>query len=70
MSHTRLKTTYEAPGAYGSAEIHALYVWHGHSSDCITFYDENGQVSVLNFEEWGNNDKLSAIQNLLDPYEG
>lgn len=58
MSHTRVKTTYEAEGNYGSTEVHELYCHHNHSSDTTVYYDSDGSVASMVFGEWVNeNDK-------------
>ena len=71
MGHTRVKTTYSVEGAYGSTKARTLYCHHNHSSDCITFYDENGDVALMCFEEWEKgNDLWDAMNRLRFPYKG
>jgi len=71
MSKTRVKTTYEVMGAYGSTEVKSLYCFHNHSSDTTVFYDEDGSVSDMCFEEWSSGkDKFDAVERLWYPYKG
>ena len=70
MSKTRVKTTYESEGAYGSTETHELYCLHNHSSDYVTFYDENGEVESMFFGQWSTgNDLWDAMQRLWFPFK-
>lgn len=70
MSHTRVKTTYSVEGAYGSTETEELYCDHNHSCDCTTFYDKNGNVQPMAFQDWetGNN-LFDAMQRLWFPFK-
>jgi len=70
MSHTRVKTTYEVMGAYGSTEIETLYCHHNHSNDTMCFYDKNGDISDMYFEEWSSGkDKWDAMIKLSFPFK-
>lgn len=71
MSHTRVKTTYSVEGAYGSTETKTLYCHHNHSCDYTTFYDEDGDVTTMNFGEWeSGNDLWDAMERLWFPFKG
>jgi hypothetical protein len=71
MSHTKVKTTYQTEGAYGSTETHTLYCHHNHSCDCVTFYNERGEVESMAFCEWiSGNDLWDAMNRLWFPFEG
>jgi hypothetical protein len=71
MSHTKVKTTYQTEGAYGSTETHTLYCHHNHSCDCVTFYNERGEVESMAFCEWISGDDLwDAMNRLWFPFEG
>lgn len=71
MSHTRVKTTYNVEGAYGSTETKTLYCHHNHSNDSITFYDEDGEIYPMIFNEWvSGNDLWDAMNRLWYPYKG
>ena len=71
MSHTRVKTTYETEGVYAYTEVHTLYCHHNHSCDIITFYDEDGEVVHMSFQEWSmnHNDLWDAMNRLWFPYK-
>jgi hypothetical protein len=69
MSKTRVKTTYEASGPWGSTETHDLYCKHNHSCDITTFYDSNGEVEDMVFESWSDNDKWDAMNRLWMPFK-
>jgi hypothetical protein len=69
MSHTKVKTTYSVEGAYGSTETKTLYCHHNNSCDCTTFYDENGDVQSMHFNEWEKgNDLWDAMIRLYFPF--
>ena len=72
MSHTRVKTTYEVEGVYGSMDTATLYCHHNHSCDCTTFYDEKGDVESMAFCSWSmkRNDLWDAMQRLWFPFKG
>ena len=71
MSTTRVKTTYEVMGDYATADTRHLYCDHHHGSDTVTFYDEDGSVSKMAFEEFSaGKDKWDAIQKLWFPFKG
>ena len=70
MSHTRVKTTYEVMGSYGGTDIVELYCDHNHSCDCVTFYDNKGNVESLAFCSWvTGNDLWDAMQRLWFPFK-
>lgn len=70
MGHTRVKTTYDVMGAYGSTETEELYCHHNHSCDTVTFYDRNGEVESMYFSEWSSgNDLWDAMNRLWYPYK-
>ena len=69
MSKTRVKTTYEEMGAYGSTDTKTLYCFHNHSNDTVTFYEQDGGVADMCFEEWSKGkDKWDAMQLLWSPF--
>lgn len=71
MSHTRVKTTYSVQGGYGSTETKSLYCHHNHSCDNTTFYDEDGSVTSMSFNEWEKgNDLFDAMERLWYPFKG
>lgn len=70
MSHTKVKTTYSVPGAYGSTETKILYCHHNHSSDFTVFFDEDGSEMRMFFHSWKENDNLwDAMQRLWFPFK-
>ena len=70
MSHTRVKTTYSKTGAYGSTETKELYCDHSHGCDCVTYYNKDGSVTAMAFEECEKgNDLWDAMQRLYYPFE-
>ncbi len=70
MSHIRVKTTYEQMGSYGSTDIKTLYCHHNLSCDCVTFYNEDGSVADMFFEEWSSGkDKWNAMKRLWTPFK-
>lgn len=70
MSHTRVKTTYSVMGAYGSTETQTLYCHHNHSCDITTFYNEDGSVATMCFEDWyKGNDLWDAMNRLWYPFK-
>jgi len=70
MSHTKVKTTYEAEGAYASTEVRILYCHHNHSCDYVTFYDEWGNVQSMCFGSWSSgNDLWDAMNRLWFPFK-
>ena len=70
MSHTRVKTTYEVQGSYGSTETIELFCHHNHSCDYITFYDKDGDIVGMQFGEWiKGNDLWDAMNRLWFPFK-
>lgn len=69
MSKTRVKTTYKTEGPYGSEETHTLYAVHNHSTDYVTFYDENEEY-LFTVEDTRDNNFLDAINRLYVYWEG
>lgn len=69
MSHTRVKTTYEQQGEWASTEERELYCHHNHSTDITSFYEDDGSVANMIFQEWGNNDKWDAVVLLWSPFK-
>lgn len=71
MSHTRVKAQYEVEGSYGSTETYTLYCHHNHSADFTIFYDEDGDIELMQFQSWSieGKNKLDAMQKLLSPYK-
>ena len=70
MSHTRVKTTYNVQGNYGSTETKTLYCHHNHSSDYVVFYDEDGSITQMCFNEWETNNNLwDAMNRLWYPFK-
>lgn len=71
MSHTKVKTTYQVEGPYGSSEERVLYCHHNHTCDYMTFYDSDGQVQEMFFQEWSEgNDLWDAMIRLWSPFDG
>lgn len=71
MSRTKVKTTYSIQGSYGSTEIKNLYCEHNHSSDYVKFYNEDGSVVEMCFNEWETGDDLwDAMNRLWHPFKG
>jgi hypothetical protein len=64
MSHLRTKIEYEQPGSYGSTEKRMLYCHHNLSADCVTVYDDKGEV-IFSYEEWGKRDFYHQLIKLL-----
>ena len=70
MSHLRVKTTYLEMGDYGSDVVKTLYCHHNLSADCTTFYEEDGSVAGMSFEDWcSGKNKWDAMQKLWSPFE-
>lgn len=70
MSHTRVKTTYSEQGAYDSTEQRTLYCHHNHSCDFVTYYNEDGSVASMVFNDWDSgNDLWDAMNRLWYPYK-
>ena len=71
MSHTKVKTTYVEQGPYGSDDVKTLYCHHNHSCDVVTYYEENGEVALMFFEEWSSDgkDKYDAMEKLFSPFK-
>jgi len=71
MSSTKVKTTYNVQGSYGSTETRILYCHHHNSTDNVIFYDENGDIAIMFFNEWiTGNDLWDAMNRLWYPYKG
>lgn len=71
MSHTRVKTTYSQEGPFASTDTSTLYCDHNHSTDRVTFYDEDGSITTMQFDEWeSGNDLWDAVLRLMMPYNG
>jgi len=64
MSHTRIKIKYEMEAAYGSTEIGTLYADYNNSCDCVTIYNEYGDIEFTSCE-WGTKDKATQLIKLL-----
>lgn len=70
MSHIRVKTTYVVQDGMGGSIKQELYCDHNQSCDCITFFDKDGSVTAMAFEEWATgNDLWDAMQRLWYPFE-
>jgi len=70
MSATGVKTTYEEMGDYGASETKTLYCKHHQGSDTVTFYNEDGSVADMAFQEWSSGkDKWDAMQKLWMPFK-
>jgi len=70
MSHTRVKTTYSLPGAFGSTDKVELYCDHNHSCDITTFYNSDGTLAQMSFAEWVSGDDLwDAMNRLMFPFQ-
>lgn len=63
MSHSRIKTTYNTEGNYGSTETHTLYADHNDCADYVTFYDETGAI-IMTVPDTIDNNILDAINRL------
>lgn len=71
MSKTRVKTTYEVfSDPYGTTETRTLYCVHNNSCDITTFYEEDGSVADMIFEECvTGHDKWDAVLKLMAPFK-
>jgi hypothetical protein len=70
MSHTRVKTTYSVQGAYASTETEVLYCHHNHSCDTVVFYDKDGDIQTMFFNDWETgNDLWDAMNRLWFPFK-
>ena len=71
MSHTRVKTTFEESGDYGSTEIIEIFCHHNHSNDITSFYYKDGETVDMLFQEWtiDSQDKWDAVQRLWSPFK-
>ena len=70
MSHTRVRTTYSVEGNYGSTETKTLYCHHNHGNDSTVFYDEDGSITEMCFDEWERgNDLWDAMNRLWFPFK-
>ena len=54
-------------GSYGSIEEYPLYCIHNHSTDYVSFYDENGN-NILTIPDTIDNNLLDAINRLYNYY--
>lgn len=69
-SHTRVKTTYSEPGAYGGTDKKELYCHHNHTSDTVTFYNSDGSLVEMCFSTWVSGDDLwDAMNRLMFPFK-
>ena len=68
MSRTCYKTTYNETGPYYSTLKKTMYVEHCHSSDTVSFYDEEGRM-LLCVEDTVENNMLDAINRLYGPFK-
>ena len=58
-------------GSYGATDKKELYCHHNLSGDCVTFYEKDGSVASMAFEEWENdNDLWDAMNRLWYPFKG
>lgn len=70
MSHTRVKTTFETMGNYGSTDTVEMFCHHNHSCDITTFFYKDGSVVDMCFEDWSSGkDKWDAVQKLWSPFK-
>ena len=69
MSHTRVKTEYDVEGSYGGTDKKVLFCHHNHSCDCVTFFDEKGNVESMAFCGWSDNNLWEAVQRLWYPFK-
>lgn len=70
MSKTKVKTTYSVQGSFASTEIRVLYCEHNHSTDYTTFYNEDGSIVQMCFDEWKTGDDLwDAMLRLDSPFK-
>jgi len=76
MSKTCVKTKYNVQGANGKTKT--LYCKHNHSSDYVTFYDQDGvpfynedcDTQIMCFHDWETgNDLWNAMNRLWFPYK-
>lgn len=69
MSHLRVKTKWEQEGPYGSSIERTLYAHHNGGCDCLTYYNEQGEVQVMAFQSWSKgNDLWDAMERLNFPF--
>lgn len=64
MSYLRVKAEYEVCGdPWGGTEKRTLYCHHNMSADTTAFYEEDGSMATMFFEEWstGNNKNKQHI---------
>lgn len=59
-------------GDYGSTEVQTLYCEHNHSTDFTTFYNSDGSIADMQFQDWSINgkDKIDAFNKLIFPFKG
>jgi hypothetical protein len=70
MSSTKVKTTYEEMGSHGSSKVRTLYCNHHSGSDTFTYYDEDGDVMGMAFQEWSRGKDLwDAMKRLYYPFK-
>lgn len=72
MSHLYLKTSFEQQAdAWGGTEILDMYVDHNFTSDFTTFYNSDGSVVQMIFQDWSSGkDKWDAVLKLAQPFTG
>lgn len=70
MSHMKVKTTYSVEAAYGATKTESLYCHHILSSDSVIFYNEDGSVTQMCFDQWVSGDNLwDAMKRLWFPFK-
>lgn len=70
MSYTRVKTTFEQEGGYGSTDTIEIYCLHDNSRDITIFYYADGTVVDMVFQEWSSGkNKWDAVAKLMLPFK-
>ena len=69
MSHTRVKGSYSVEIGWGNTESKTVYCHHNHTCDCVTFYDEEGNIMNMSFCETGQRDLWDLILDLMSPFK-
>ena len=71
MGKLRVKAEYEICGdPWGGTEKRALYAFHNMSNDTVTFYEEDGSIADMLFEEWSSGkDKWDVMNKLWFPFK-
>ena len=67
MSHDRLKIKYKEEGPYGSEVERTLYCHHNHSSDIVSFHDDDGNY-LFSYGDTGPTPTLMDAIIKLDRY--